>query len=162
MSPEVTIHEAHEVAERVEAALRDDSLVHDVQTHLEPLERPIAARPDEKRDEPDEAERSRITHLVRGETAQPPRELRLLPVSGGLVVFVSVVAAAHANLAQAHELASRLEENGCGCQQHRRGSGWWRFRGIARVSMRQRRQRRRSAASCCGSGALRRPAASAR
>lgn len=111
MSPEVTIHEAHEVAERVEAALRGDSLVHDVQTHLEPLERPIAARPDEKRDQPDEAERARITQLVRAKTGQPPRELRLLPASGGLVVFVSVVVPPHANLAQAHDLASRLEED---------------------------------------------------
>src|ERR1700742_1942216 len=35
--------EAHEVAERIEAALRHDSEVDDVQTHLEPLEEPLAA-----------------------------------------------------------------------------------------------------------------------
>lgn len=111
MSPEVTIDEAHEVAERVEAALRTDPAVQDVHTHLEPLEQPIAARPDNHRGRPDEAERDRITQLVQGKTGQPPRELRLLHASGGLVVFVSVVAPAHANLAQAHDLASRLEED---------------------------------------------------
>jgi divalent metal cation (Fe/Co/Zn/Cd) transporter len=37
--------EAHDVAERVEAALRAEPGVCEVQTHLEPLERPLG-RPD--------------------------------------------------------------------------------------------------------------------
>jgi divalent metal cation (Fe/Co/Zn/Cd) transporter len=43
-------------------------------------------------------------------TGRPPRELRLLHAAGGLVVFVSVVVPADMTLPDAHELASRLED----------------------------------------------------
>jgi divalent metal cation (Fe/Co/Zn/Cd) transporter len=78
---------------------------------LEPLEQPVAARPGEDRDAPDEAQRRRITQLVLDRTDQPPRELRLLHADGGLVVFVSVAVRADMTLADAHELASRLEDD---------------------------------------------------
>jgi divalent metal cation (Fe/Co/Zn/Cd) transporter len=70
----------------------------------------VAARPDEERAAPDEAQRRRISELVVASTGQPPRELRLLHAAGGLVVFVSVVVAADMTLPNAHELASRLED----------------------------------------------------
>ena len=111
MAADVAIGEAHEVAERVESALRAQPGVQDVHTHLEPLEQPVAARPDEDRDRPDEAERSRISQFVRERTGQPPRELRLLHADGGLVVFVSVAVPPNMTLPQAHDLASRLEED---------------------------------------------------
>ena len=111
MAPDVAVDEAHEVAERVEAALRDDPGVEDVQTHLEPLEQPVAARPDEDRDHPDDAARERISQLVLARTGEPPRQLRLLHAAGGLVVFVSVAVPADMALAQAHDLASRLEDD---------------------------------------------------
>jgi cation diffusion facilitator family transporter len=110
LAPDVSIAEAHDVAERVEAALRDEPGVDDVHTHLEPLEQPVAARPDEERAEPDEAQRRRISQLVLARTGLPPRELRLLHAAGGLVVFVSVVVPADMTLPDAHELASRLED----------------------------------------------------
>jgi cation diffusion facilitator family transporter len=110
LAPDVSIGAAHDVAERVEAALRDEPGVDDVHTHLEPLEQPVAARPDEERAAPDEAQRRRISELVVASTGQPPRELRLLHAAGGLVVFVSVVVAADMTLPNAHELASRLED----------------------------------------------------
>ena len=110
LAPGVSIGEAHDVAERVEAALRAEPGVDDVQTHLEPLEEPVAARPDEERATPDEAQRRRITELARARTGQPPRELRLLHADGGLVVFVSVAVPAGMTLRDAHELASRLED----------------------------------------------------
>jgi divalent metal cation (Fe/Co/Zn/Cd) transporter len=47
---------------------------------------------------------------VRARTGHPPRELRLLHAAGGLVVFVSVVVPADLALPDAHELASRLED----------------------------------------------------
>ena len=47
---------------------------------------------------------------MRARTGQPPRELRLLHAAGGLVVFVSVVVPADMTLPDAHELASRLED----------------------------------------------------
>jgi cation diffusion facilitator family transporter len=110
LAPDVSIAEAHDVAERVEAALRDEPGVDDVHTHLEPLEQPVAARPDEERAEPDEAQRRRISQLVLARTGLPPRELRLLHAAGGLVVFVSVVVPADMTLPDAHELAGRLED----------------------------------------------------
>jgi cation diffusion facilitator family transporter len=111
LAPDVRIAEAHDVAERVEATLRREPDVEDVQTHLEPLEAPVAARPDEDRTVPDEAQRRRISELVLDRTGWPPRELRLLHAAGGLVVFVSVAVAADMALPDAHELASRLEDD---------------------------------------------------
>jgi cation diffusion facilitator family transporter len=111
MDAGVSVAEAHDVAERVEATLRDEPGVDDVHTHLEPLEQPVVARPDEDHGTPDEAQRRRITELVLARTGQPPRELRLLHAAGGLVVFVSVVVPADMALADAHELASRLEDD---------------------------------------------------
>ena len=111
MTRDVAIAQAHDVAERVEAALREEPDVQDVHTHLEPLEQPLAARPAEDRDHPDEVERRRITGLVRDRTGQAPRELRLLHAAGGLVVFVSVAVPADMTLPEAHDLASRLEDD---------------------------------------------------
>lgn len=111
MAPDVAIDQAHGVAERVEAALRDEPGIDDVQTHLEPLEQPVAARPDDDRDHRDEAERQRISRLVVDRTGEPPRELRLLHASGGLVVFVSVAVPSDMSLSQAHDLAGRLEDD---------------------------------------------------
>jgi cation diffusion facilitator family transporter len=111
MAPDVAIDQAHDVAERVEATLREEPGVEDVQTHLEPLEQPVAARPDEHRDHPDDLQRERICRLVLDRTGQPPRALRLLHAAGGLVVFVRVAVPADVTLAQAHDLASRLEDD---------------------------------------------------
>jgi divalent metal cation (Fe/Co/Zn/Cd) transporter len=111
MAPDVTIGEAHDVAERVEAALRAEPGVDEVYTHLEPLEQPVAARPEENGAARDEAQRQRIIELVTERTGQPPRELRLLHAAGGLVVFVSVAVPADMTLSDAHELASRLEDD---------------------------------------------------
>jgi cation diffusion facilitator family transporter len=109
MKPDVPLAEAHEVAERVEAALRAEPRVDDVHTHLEPLEAPLAAR--DETSALDETERQRITQLVVVRTGHEPRELRLLHTDGGVVVFVSVVARPETSLAGAHELASRLEDD---------------------------------------------------
>jgi divalent metal cation (Fe/Co/Zn/Cd) transporter len=111
MAPDVPLSEAHDVAERVEAALRAEPGVEDVHTHLEPLEQPVAARPGDGGAAADEAQRRRITQLVLDRTGRPPRELRLLYAAGGLVVFVSVAVPAETTLADAHELASRLEDD---------------------------------------------------
>lgn len=111
MAPDVAIARAHDVAERVEAALRAEPGVQDVHTHLEPLEHPVAARPDDDLDHRDDAQRDRISSLVADRTGQPPRELRLLHGDAGLVVFVSVAASPDMRLPDAHELASRLEDD---------------------------------------------------
>jgi divalent metal cation (Fe/Co/Zn/Cd) transporter len=109
LRPDVPLRLAHEVAERVEARLREEPDVEDVHTHLEPLEQPLAAR--DEATPSDDAERRRITHLVIRRTGEPPRELRLLHTNAGLVVFVSVGAGEHTGLADAHDLASVLEDD---------------------------------------------------
>ena len=111
LGPDIAIDQAHDVAERVEAELRKEPGVQDVQTHLEPLEQPVAARPDEDPEHPDDAERQRVSHLVLDRTGVQPRELRLLHAAGGLVVFVSVAVPADMTVPQAHDLASRLEDD---------------------------------------------------
>ena len=116
LDPDVSLSEAHEVAERVEAALRADPGVDDVHTHLEPLERPLTAR--DETEASDEAERERIASLVEQRTGHPPRDLRLLHTDGGLVVFVSLVAGSEIGLRDAHELASRLEDDIREAQPH--------------------------------------------
>jgi cation diffusion facilitator family transporter len=111
MSPDVAIGQAHDVAERVEAALRQEPTVQDVQTHLEPLEQPVAARPADDREQGDDEDRVRISRLVVERTGEAPRELRLLHATGGLVVLVSVAVPPDTSLAAAHDLASRLEDD---------------------------------------------------
>ena len=108
LPPDTPLDDAHDVAERVEAQLRGQPGVADVQTHLEPLEQPMAAASGEA----DEAsERRRIAALVRQRTGAPPRELSLMRTAGGQVVFVTVMVAHGTGLTEAHELASRLEDD---------------------------------------------------
>ncbi len=108
LEPDVPLAAAHEVAERVEAVLRAQPGVDDVHTHLEPLELPLVAR---DASGASAEERERITQLVVDRTGLAPRELRLLHTDDGLVVFVSVVAGPDTKLPDAHELASRLEDD---------------------------------------------------
>lgn len=96
---------AHEVAERIEAALRAESEVDDVQTHLEPLEEPLVVEADDG-----DPAAARIAALVEERTGNPPRRLRLLAAEFGLVVFVDVVASPDATLEAAHDMARRLEQ----------------------------------------------------
>ncbi len=115
MNPDVPLADAHEVAERVEAALRAEPGVEDVHTHLEPLELPLRAQDETPTDD---AQRERITQLVLRRTGRLPRELRLLHTDTGLVVFVSVATGADSPLRTAHELASRLEDDIREAQPH--------------------------------------------
>ncbi len=98
---------AHEVAERVENAIRALPQVSDVRTHLEPLEQPIAADPSAGTD-PGALET--IKSVVRRYAHTPARDLRLLPTEAGDVLFITVSVGATASLNQAHQLASDLEE----------------------------------------------------
>ena len=109
VTPDLSLGEAHAVAERVESALRAQPEVDDVHTHLEPLEAPLRARGEIGNSE--QAERQRISKLVRERTGHAPRELRLLQTRNGLVVFVSVIAPPDTTVPEAHELASRLEDD---------------------------------------------------
>jgi cation diffusion facilitator family transporter len=105
LDAETPLAAAHEVAERIEAALRRESDVDEVQTHLEPLEEPFPAVAAD-----DGAAAGWIAALVEERTGAPPRRLKLLATELGLVIFVDVVASPEATLEAAHDMARRLEQ----------------------------------------------------
>jgi divalent metal cation (Fe/Co/Zn/Cd) transporter len=105
---DLDLQAAHTIAERVEQAIRARPGVADVQTHLEPLERPLAARP---RLEPADVSSTRaIELLVRERTGSDPQRVRLLATDAGRVLFLTVRVDERASLSDAHELAGELEE----------------------------------------------------
>jgi cation diffusion facilitator family transporter len=105
---ELDLGTAHEVAQRVEQAIRARPGVADVQTHLEPLERPLAAHAP---DAPADAQMARAVELiVRERTGSAPRRVRLLATDVGRVLFLTLVVDASASLTDAHRLAGDLEE----------------------------------------------------
>jgi cation diffusion facilitator family transporter len=95
LAPDLPLREAHEAAERVESAIEAVPEVESVQTHLEPLEQTQNA-------------------AVRGgEGAQDVQRMRDLvsALTGrGPVAFLTVAVGSDVGLAEAHELAGRLEE----------------------------------------------------
>jgi cation diffusion facilitator family transporter len=103
-----SLQQAHDVAERVEDAIRALPTVSDALTHLEPLERPIAADPSAPYD--DRRTLDEVQRIVGEQTGTPARDVRLLPTDVGLVVFITVPVSATESLAQAHQIASELEE----------------------------------------------------
>jgi divalent metal cation (Fe/Co/Zn/Cd) transporter len=103
-----SLQEAHEVAEHVEQAIRELPGVTDVRTHLEPLERPIAADPTARRDDARTVETVRT--IVREQTGADARDVRLLPTEVGSVLFITVPVGKAASLADAHQIAGDLEE----------------------------------------------------
>jgi cation diffusion facilitator family transporter len=105
---DLDLREAHEIAERVEQAIRARPGVADVQTHLEPLERPLGARvPDEAGDRRTTLE---IERLVRERTGSDPRKVRLLSSDAGRVLFLTLGVRPGESLTDAHRLAGELEE----------------------------------------------------
>lgn len=103
---ELDVSDAHDVAERVERTIRDQPGVADVQTHLEPLERPVAARASA----PDRIEVRAIEELVNQHVAAHARTVRLLQTDSRQVLFLTVEVGEHVSLTDAHRLASELEE----------------------------------------------------
>jgi cation diffusion facilitator family transporter len=99
---------AHETAERVERAIRARPGVADVQTHLEPLERPLGARPSDGR--ADERVAGEVRRVVRERTGSDPQRLRLLSTDAGRVLFLTLALDERESLADAHRLAGELEE----------------------------------------------------
>jgi cation diffusion facilitator family transporter len=104
---ELSVRDAHDVAERVEQTIRNQTGVIDVQTHLEPLERPIhlASLTTDRR------EVRAIEELVARHTDARARTVRVLPTESGEVLFLTVQVGDRASLTDAHQLASQLEED---------------------------------------------------
>jgi divalent metal cation (Fe/Co/Zn/Cd) transporter len=103
-----SLQDAHEIAERVEAAIHALPRVADVRSHLEPLEQPVAADPTASRD--NHATVETIQALVRQRTHEDARDLRVLATERGIVVFVTISVGRESSLADAHQLASEFEE----------------------------------------------------
>ena len=102
---ELSLEEAHAVASDVEDAISGAlPEVVAVQTHLEPLRETAAGR---RTAPPDE---QAVIAVVRDVTGESPREVRLVRTDEGLLVFVTLRVAAEQTLADAHALASEVEE----------------------------------------------------
>jgi cation diffusion facilitator family transporter len=106
---ELALSDAHEIAERVEHEIHARPGVLDVQTHLEPLERPLLARSlDAQTDAQAELE---IERLVRERTGLAPVRLRQLSTDAGRVIFLSLALPGEGvSLTEAHALAGELED----------------------------------------------------
>jgi cation diffusion facilitator family transporter len=106
---ELTLDSAHAVASQVEQAIGSAvPEVVSVQTHLEPLREPGAGRAPEDADVERDAET--VHTIVRERTGAPPRELRFLQTDEGLVAFLTLALDPATALADAHQLASEVEQ----------------------------------------------------
>jgi cation diffusion facilitator family transporter len=102
---DLSLAEAHSVASDVESAITSTlPNVVAVRTHLEPLREAAAGR---RSAPPDEEALIAVVNEVMGE---PPREVRLVRTDEGLLVFVTLSVPSHRTLAEAHALASEVEE----------------------------------------------------
>jgi cation diffusion facilitator family transporter len=107
---DLTLETAHEVASQVERSISDAvPEVVSVQTHLEPLREPAAGRALAGANV--EADAERIRRIVAGRTGAPPREVRFLQTEDGLVAFLTLGLDPECTLAEAHALASEVEED---------------------------------------------------
>jgi cation diffusion facilitator family transporter len=106
---ELPLAEAAEIADRVERAILARPRVSAVQTHLEPLERTLSARPADI--SADLRATREIGRLVRERTSREPRHVKLLSTEAGRVVFLTLDVDPGESLTAAHRLASELEED---------------------------------------------------
>ncbi len=105
---QLTLDEAHAIAEEVERAIRAEvPEIESVQTHLEPLTVATAASEDPEVD----ADVAQVVRdIVEAETGSPPRALRFLRTESGLVAFLTLGLGGAGTLDQAHARASVIEE----------------------------------------------------
>ena len=101
---DLELERAHDIAEEVERAILSAVFeVEDVRTHLEPLTEAAAAREVE-------VDVGAVERVVQTEAGAPPRELRFVRTDDGLVAFLTLGLGGEASLAEAHALASVVEE----------------------------------------------------
>jgi cation diffusion facilitator family transporter len=106
---DLSLEEAHAVAEEVERAIRRDvPEIASVQTHLEPLaEAAEGTRPGASEVA---GERVLVERIVQRATGREPIALRFLDTDEGLVVYLTLRVDGATPLADAHAEASRVEE----------------------------------------------------
>lgn len=101
---DLSLERAHAIAEDVESAIVTAvPEVGSVQTHIEPLTE-AAAGQEVTIDE------TAVGRAVREETDLAPRDLRFVRTDDGIVVFLTLALGGEGSLADAHGLASRVEE----------------------------------------------------
>lgn len=100
--------EAQRVAARIERAILARPRVEAVQTHLEPLERPIAARA--PRSLAERADAERVEAVARELAGERLSSARLLLTDAGRVVLLVLALDPSTPLMEAHRVASELEE----------------------------------------------------
>ena len=104
---DVTLEDAHEVANQVERAIRSTvPEVDAVQIHLEPL----AEEGEGRWLADDSAQRDVVARIVREITGAEPRALRFLHTGEGLVAHLTLGLEGESRLAEAHARASEIEE----------------------------------------------------
>jgi cation diffusion facilitator family transporter len=104
---EVTLEEAHDVANQVESAIAAAvPEVDSVQTHIEPLGEVAEGKPMVD----DQAERDVVLRIVREVTGEEPRELRFVRTDEGLLAYLTLGLDPSSPLAEAHARASEIEE----------------------------------------------------
>ena len=104
---ELSLHEAHEVANQVESAIAAAvPEVDSVQIHLEPLTEVAEGRSMED----DRKERDAVLQIVREVTGREPRELRFVDTRDGLLAYLTLGLDPSIPLAEAHARASEVEE----------------------------------------------------
>jgi cation diffusion facilitator family transporter len=105
---DLDLREAAGIAERVEQAIGAHEDVSAVQTHLEPLERTLAARAPDA--DADRAAEEAVERLVGERTGTRPQRLQLLSTDAGRVLFLTLAVDHGESLTGAHQLASELED----------------------------------------------------
>jgi cation diffusion facilitator family transporter len=106
---DLPLAEAHEIAEQVERAIREAvPEVSTVQTHLEPLAEEAAGTLPRAAEV--ETDRATVERIVRDATGGVPEGLRFVNTNEGLVAYLTLRLGSETVLADAHALASRIEE----------------------------------------------------
>ncbi len=101
---ELSLEEAHEIAEAVEQAILDAvPEAKDVRTHLEPLSETAAG-------EEVPLDETAVARAVEEETGSPPREVRFVRTEDGIVAFLTLGLGGEGSLADAHGRASAVED----------------------------------------------------
>ncbi len=109
LPPELTLSEGHLVAQQVEDAITAAvPQVTAVQTHLEPFDAEVHAQP------VDPSTQTRLSAAVRAIVSElagaEPRELRFVESDLGIVGFITLALAADSSVADAHRIASTIEQ----------------------------------------------------
>ena len=106
---DLSLEEAHEVAEQVEQAIRRAvPEIASVQTHLEPLTEETAGTLPRAADVA--SDRELVARIVRQTIGVEPEDLRFVETDEGLVAYLTVRLGGDSALAAAHARASEIEE----------------------------------------------------